>query len=133
MEKLNPDKKGLRNFGITMCIAFLVISSLIIFKHRHSAVPTLTISAALLLSALIRPILLKPFYIIWMNFAFTLGWFNTRIILLLIFYIVFAPVGLFLGLFRADLLDRKIDKNKDSYWLKKEKKEFNPADYERQF
>lgn len=133
MERLNPDKKDLKKFGVTMCVAFLVISGLIIIKHRHSAVPALTISAAFLLSALVRPGLLKPVYIIWMKLAFALGWLNTRVILLLIFYIIFAPVGLALRLFRADLLDRKIDKNKDSYWLKKEKKEFNPLDYERQF
>lgn len=133
MEKFNPDKKNLKNFGITMCIAFLVITGLIIIKHRHTVVPTAVISGVFLLLALINPLLLKPVYIIWMKFAFALGWFNTRVILLLIFYIIFAPVGLALRVFGADLLDRKIDKNKDSYWRKNERSEFNPLNYERQF
>ncbi len=133
MKKLNLEKKNLKNFGITMCIAFLVITGLIIIRHRHSIAPTAVISGVFLLLALIHPLLLKPIYIIWMRLAYALGWLNTRIILLIIFYIVFTPIGLALRLFRVDLLDRKIDKNKDSYWLKKEKKEFKTLDYERQF
>jgi hypothetical protein len=42
-------------------------------------------------------------------------------------------MGLSMKLFGVDLLDRKIDKDKESYWKKKEEKEFNPIDYERQF
>jgi len=36
-------------------------------------------------------------------------------------------------LFKVDLLDRKIDKNKESYWKEKEKEDFKPLNYERQF
>jgi hypothetical protein len=133
MEKLNPDKKNLKNFGITMCVVFLVITGLIIVKHRHSAVPTAVISGTFLFLALIQPLLLKPVYIPWMKLVFVLGWINTRLILSIIFYLVFTPIGLTLKLFGVDLLDRKIDKNRQSYWQKREKKEFNPLDYERQF
>jgi len=36
-------------------------------------------------------------------------------------------------LFGADLLDKKIDKHKESYWKEKKKKGFSPLDYEKQF
>jgi len=47
------------------------------------------------------------------------------------FYLVFTPVGLAMRLFRIDLLER--NKNKESYWKKKEKVDFNPLNYERRF
>ena len=80
---------------------------------------------------LVLPGFLEPVYIVWMRFASILGWINTRIILVIIFYLVFTPLGLLIRLFRIDLLERG---NKlDSYWKKKEKTGFNPLDYERRF
>lgn len=132
MEKLDLSKQSLRKFGITMAIAFGVITALILWKHKHSILPTSIISALFLILGLIAPKLLKPVYIIWMKFAFILGWINTRIILIILFYLIFTPIGLVMRLFGADLLDRKMDK-RNTYWHKREKKDFNPLDYERQF
>src|SRR4030042_2060623 len=133
MEKLNLDRDSLRKFGITMGIAFLVITLLIFIKHRHAIFPALVISALFFILAMLTPLVLKPIYIIWMRFAFILGWINTRIILVLMFYLIFTPIGIFLRVFKKDLLDRKIEKNKESYWHKKEPVIFNPGIYERQF
>ncbi len=133
MEKISVDKKSLRRFGITMGIAFLAITLLMLIRQRHSIISTSAISALFFISAFLFPLALKPVYIFWMKLVFVLGWINTRLILIIIFYVLFTPVGLIMRLFRVDLLDRKIDKSKDSYWKKREKKVFNPADYERLF
>jgi len=47
------------------------------------------------------------------------------------FYLIFTPLGLFMRLFNIDLLE--IRKEKDTYWKKKEKMDFNPVNYERRF
>ena len=133
MEKTILDKDSLRKFGVTMGIAFLVITLLMLIRHRHSVVPASIISALFFLFAFLFPSVLKPVYVFWMKLAFVLGWINTRLILIIIFYILFTPVGLIMRLFRADLLDRKIERSKNSYWKRREKKAFNPADYERLF
>ena len=133
MEKLNLDKKTLRKFGITMGSIFLIIALIILIRHKHSVMPTLTASALFLILAFTLPALLKPVYILWMRIAFVLGWINTRLILSILFYLLFTPIGLIMRLFRADPLDRQIAKEKDSYWRKKEKVKFNPINYERQF
>jgi len=133
MDKLKLGKKSLRQFGITMAIAFLIITLIIFIRHKYSVIPAFIISAIFLILAFTLPALLKPIYILWMRMAFVLGWINTRLILFILFYLVFTPIGLVMRLFRVDLLDKKIDKNKDSYWRKKEKIEFNPSNYERQF
>ena len=133
MEKLSLDKKSLRKFGITMGIAFFIITIIILIRHKHSVIPASIISITFLILAFTLPALLKPTYILWMKLAFVLGWINTRLILCMLFYLLFAPMGLVMRLFKVDLLDRKIEKNKDSYWRKKEKREFDTLDYKRQF
>jgi len=133
MEKLNFDKKSLRKFGITMGVAFLVVTLLILIKHRYSIMPTVIISALFFVVAVLAPLVLKPAYIAWMRFAFVLGWINTRLVLAVMFYLIFTPIGICLRLFGKDLLDRKPENGKYSYWRKKEAAVFNPRDYERQF
>ena len=133
MEKLRLDKKTLRKFGITMGIAFLIITLIILIRHKHSVIPTSIISATFLILAFTLLDLLKPIYILWMRLAFILGWINTRLILFIIFYLVFTPIGIVMRLFSVDLLDRKIDKDKDSYWQKTIKKSFSRLNYEKQF
>ena len=124
MEKLNLDKNNLRKFGIVMGIAFLVITLLILIRHRHSIAPAFIISAMFFISALFAPLLLKPIYIFWVN---------TRFILLVIFYLVFTPIGLAMRLFGVDLLERRMERNRKSYWRQKEKHKFDRLNYERQF
>jgi len=133
MEKIKTDRLSLRKFGITMGIAFLAITFLILIRHKHSVLPTAVLSAGFFVLGFISPNLLKPIYIFWMGIAFVLGWINTRIILAVIFYLIFVPTGLIMKLLGKDLLDTKIDKNKDSYWKTREKKKLELSDYERQF
>jgi len=133
MERLNLDKRNLRKFGMTMAIVFSIITILILIRHRHSILPTAIISVIFFVSALVMPNSLKTIYIIWMKLAFFLSWINTRLILFIIFYLVFTPMGLVIRLFGIDLLDRKIEKKRQSYWKKREKIPFSQLNYERQF
>lgn len=132
MEKLNLDKKMLRSFGMTMAIAFLVISGLFFFRQKYvGSMCSLIVSCVFFIMGLASPVLLKSVYAIWTRFAFILGWINTRIILIILFYLIFTPIGLLMRLFRVDLLE-KTSKGA-TYWKKKEKTVFNISNYERRF
>ncbi len=132
MEQLELNKITFRKFGITMGIAFMVISGLFFFQEKQAGILlTLIASCIFFIVGSFSPALLKPVYIIWMRFAFVLGWINARIILIILFYLVFTPVGLFMRLFRIDLLERK--KQEGSYWKLKERINFKPINYERRF
>ncbi|MBN1912824.1 MAG: sxtJ [Candidatus Omnitrophica bacterium] len=133
MEMLKTNRQNLKKFGITMSAAFAVITTLIFLRHRYSIVPTFVISASFLLISFIAPFVLRPVYVIWMKLAFILSWINTRLILSAMFYLVLTPIGVILRLFGVDFLHRKLEKSRESYWIKIEKKGFNPLDYERQF
>lgn len=116
-----------------MGAAFLIISLLVLFRRKHSPMPFFTVSLVFFACAFIAPILLKPVYIFWMKLAHALGWINTRLILTALFYLVFTPIALIIRLMRKDLLDVKIEKNRESYWRKKEIIDIAKDNYERQF
>lgn len=116
-----------------MCIALFIISGIIFFKQGRAAGRLGIISLFFLLFGIFRPNLLQPIYIFWMKLAFVLSWINTRIILFIIFYLIFVPISLCMRLFGADLLNIKIEKTKLSYWNKKDNALFNLTDYQRQF
>lgn len=130
MNRPDHSKSNLKKFGMTMGIAFSLITALIFLRHRHSIVPSAAVAAAFFLCTLFAWKALKPVYIVWMRLAFVLSWFNTRLILIIFFYLIFTPIGLIMRLFGTDLLDRRIQKQTPTYWKKKETAEVN---YERQF
>lgn len=133
MEDIKRDKNSLRKYGLAMALAFMVISGLFYLKHRAYPKPTIFISILFLICALTVPQLLKNLYVIWMRLVYGLAWINTRIILTLIFFLVFTPLNFIITLLGKDLLDLKIGRNVSTYWCKKEKREFEKESYYRQF
>jgi len=75
----------------------------------------------------------KKIYDCWMLFAKALGWVNTRILLSLMYFIIFTPFRIVSVVIRKDFLDRKIEKDKETYWQKREVKIFKKELYRRQF
>jgi len=132
MDKLKLDKITLKKFGLTMGVAFLLFSGLFLFRHKPGVAKySLATSSLFFIAGLIFSFLLKPIYIVWMRFAFILSWVNTRIILIILFYLVFMPVGLLMRLRRKDLLE--INSHGSTYWKEKEKTDSNIINYERRF
>ncbi|MEQ1723953.1 MAG: hypothetical protein ABL930_12315, partial [Pseudobdellovibrio sp.] len=50
------------------------------------------------------------------------------IILFVLFFLVFLPIGLLLKIFRKDILSLKINKEQQSYWIKSETSSTNMVD-----
>ncbi len=122
MSKIVPklDNKGLREFGFVtatiIALLFGLFFPVVIFDQTFPDMPLVfRIALGLASVSLILPILLKPLYIVWMYIGFVLGWINTRIILGLVFFIIFTPVALFLKLLRKDPMHRKITALQLSY------------------
>ena len=53
----------------------------------------------------------------WMKFAAAVGWFNTRLLLTVMYVAIFGTVGIILKLLRKDLLRTRW--NPPSYWRDK--------------
>jgi len=65
--------------------------------------------------AVLHPASLHLLHRPWMIFADIAGWVNTRIILILLFYVLILPMGLIMRLFGYDPMRRKIDRELQSY------------------
>lgn len=130
---IKSEKRDLRNFGLTMGIVLGILGALLWWKGKNTYTIFLMISSAFILLGLILPSILRPLQKAWMTFAVILGWFMTRLILGLLFYIVFTAIGVTGKLFGKKFLDTNMNNTGDSYWIQRESKPFNKQDYEKQF
>ncbi|RPJ40592.1 MAG: hypothetical protein EHM19_13445 [Candidatus Latescibacterota bacterium] len=123
-----------RRFSFVLTIVAAVFASFFLWRGRVIA-PAVFYSLAgyALLSALLFPPAIRPVRWVLLKVGHALGWFNTRLILTLIFYLVFTPIGLVLRLLGKDLLNRRIDPNAPTYWIEKPKEPSDPARYEKQY
>ena len=133
IKNIKCEKSDLRKFGITVGIILLIISGFLFWKEKESFQIFLAIGIILFLTSISIPIFLKPVYWIWMIFATILGWIMTRVILSLLFYIIFTPIGLTLRFFGKKFLELRWDKSKESYWNFRTNEHLKRENYERQF
>ena len=133
IKNIKSEKSDLRNFGITVGIILLIISGFLFWKEKESFQIFLAIGIILFLTAIALPSVLQPVYWIWMIFAIILGWFMTRVILSLLFYVVFTSIGLTLRFFGKQFLELRWDKSKESYWNFRTNEHLQKENYEKQF
>ncbi|MBN2013107.1 hypothetical protein JW960_27500 [candidate division KSB1 bacterium] len=133
IKSIESSKKEQKKFGISVGIALLVIGVLMFFLKKESYPYFTGIGGGLLLSGWLIPGLLKYPYIAWMTFAAIMGWFMTRLILSVLFYVVFTLIGRLARLFGKQFLVLRPEKNKTSYWNYHDERMKEPDEYERQF
>jgi hypothetical protein len=118
---LSPDSKMLRQFA-GIWIAFF--GGIAAYQYFAKGRPTLGLILALLAVTigplgLIQPKAIKPIFVGWMVLAFPIGWTISTVMLAVLFYGVFTPLGLFFRLRGRDLLILKPRPDKASYWTPK--------------
>ena len=133
IKHIKSEKSDLRNFGIIVGIILLIISGFLFWKEKESFQIFLAIGITLFLTAIVVPVVLKPVYWMWMIFGIILGWFMTRVILSLLFYIIITPIGLTSRLFGKQFLELRWDKSKESYWNFRTNEHLQNENYEKQF
>jgi hypothetical protein len=118
----NPDKQELRKFGFIFAGMFILIFGLLLPWIWDKPSPTWAwiVAAAFITIALLAPVALGPVYRLWMKIGLVLGWVNTRIILGLVFFLIFAPVALFFRLLGKDILKQRLDASATSYRIASE-------------
>jgi hypothetical protein len=122
-----------RKLGVSFGILLLLIAGYCWYREFASTLYVILAGILLILMGILLPNLLKPLYNGWMSLALAIGYLMSRILLTLIFYLVFTPVGLMMRLLKKDPLERKADPSAESYWVKRDKRKFDPKEAERQF
>lgn len=124
----------LRKFGWTMAVAFGLLAGFLYWRHPSIAAPVIAgVAAVFAVGAAIRPSALAGIRTAWMGIAFVMGFFMSRIILGVCFYLVLTPIGLITRAGGKDFLTQKIDKNASTHWNIRPPAPEGPDRWERQF
>jgi hypothetical protein len=133
LKQIKSGRKELRKFGLTVGIAFAVLGGLLLWRGKASYPYCFALAGALMLLGLAAPGVLKPIHKVWMSLALVLGWFMTRVILTVLFYVGFTPIRLLARLFGKRFLGPEQRGRQDTYWVYRCPGEPDPTRYERQF
>ena len=133
IKNIKESKSDLRKFGLTIGIALTLLGIVLMLFHKPSDLYFLSTGVLLIILAFVFPQILKLLNKIWMTFALIMGWIMTRVILSILFYLGLTIISLLAKLFGNKFLELKMDKSKETYWVKREIKKVTPIDLERQF
>jgi|TARA_B100000315_G_C14419237_1_gene514739 hypothetical protein len=115
-----------RSFGLVFFVVFLLVSLWPLtdeglLTEKIKVVP-LFISVVFLILGLLNSKLLTPLNKLWFKFGITLGNIVAPIVMGIIYFLVVTPTGLIMKIIGKDLLNKKYDKNKKTYWILRDKK-----------
>ena len=110
------ETKQLQSFGLIVGGIFALIGIWpIIWRGQPPRLWSLILGGLLVGLALVWPRSLTQVYRLWMTVGEVLGWINTRIILGVLFYVLFTPMGLFMRLRGKDPMRRTLAPEVESY------------------
>ena len=123
MKRVDSDKIKIssnRSFGLLFFVVFLIVSLWPLTHEGSIRIWSVIISAVFLILGLINSRLLTPLNLLWFKFGMILGAIISPIVMGIIFFLVVTPTGLILRIMGKDLLNKKYNKKKETYWIKRE-------------
>ncbi|MEO6182530.1 MAG: SxtJ family membrane protein [Verrucomicrobiota bacterium] len=106
-----------RSFGFVFTFFFLVIALAPLVKHGPIRIWALVAAGIVFGFACLAPQLLSVPNKIWLKFGDLLHRVTQPLILGILFYLVFTPIGQLMRIFQGDPLRREWDGKVDSYWI----------------
>ncbi len=129
----HPTRTQLRQFAGLCLLFFGALASWQWFRYENSVAALIFTGLALVLGVggLLFPRAVRFVFVGWMILAFPIGWVVSHVLLAILFYGIFLPLGLVFKMMGRDSLDRRRLVN-TTYW----KPKANPSNiksYFRQF
>lgn len=104
-----------RSFGLSVGGVCVVIGAVAVWRgHMRLAEITGGLGAALVLAGLLSPVLLRIPSRLWWKLSYAMGWFNTRVLLSVVFVLILVPIGLWWRLRGKDPMSRR--RQRSSGW-----------------
>jgi glucan phosphoethanolaminetransferase (alkaline phosphatase superfamily) len=124
LRSMNRSNPAMRAFGLLFGLILFVLAGFILFRRGLPSDPLLSAPVILLIMgilsigiAVIKPQMLKPVNTVLVIISMCIGYCVTRVVLVIIFYGMFLPIGCLLRLFGKDALRMKKVENVSSYWI----------------
>ena len=133
IKNIKSTKKELKEFGLTIGAILVILGLVVLYKNKPMYPYLLGVGVVFITAGLLFSSILKPLQKAWMALSIVIGFFVSRIILTILFYLVITPIGIVIRLMNKDILDERIDKRKDSYWHIRDAKKEPKESYENQY
>ncbi len=109
-------RKQLQQFGWLMGGVFLVLGLWPLFLHAEEPrIWALIVSGVFGLLGLVWPQGLKPIFRGWMFLGEKVGWFNSRVLLGIVFFLLVTPIGWLMSLLGKRPLQLGFDSEAETY------------------
>jgi hypothetical protein len=123
MDENKPGKSQFRSFGLIVGMGFSIIAVWpTLFRGESPRTWILGIGLVLAATGLIAPAVLRPAFRVWMAIGGVLGWVNTRIILMIVYYGLIVPTGLVLRVLNKDPMGRRFERDATTYRIPRDKR-----------
>ena len=110
-----------KSFGFVFFAIFLVIALWPLLNDGIIRVWSLILSSGFLILSFLNSKILTPLNKLWIRFGILLGKIVSPMVMGIIYFGVVTPIGILMRLFGKDILNLKINKNKKTYWLVRDK------------
>ena len=110
-----------RSFGLVFFIVFLIVSLWPLTYGEPIRIWLVIISMVFLILGLMNSKLLTPLNKLWFKFGIILGAIVAPIVMGVVFFLVVTTIGVIMRIMGKDLLRKKYDKKKVTYWIKRGK------------
>jgi hypothetical protein len=112
-------RKQLISFGLVFSGLFLSIGMYPLVAGGSPRWWSVVAAATISVIAFCAPDLLARPRAVWLRAGAAVGWFNSRVLLTVIFFVVFIPAGIIMRIFGKDPMMRRLDRSADSYRLRR--------------
>lgn len=112
--------KELRTFLLIWTLIFTVVALLPLMGGGEIRYWSIAVAVVAGLVAFIKPSIAEGFYKIWIKIGDFIGGIVSKLLLFVLFYLLFTPISIVLKLMGKDLLRKKVDRTKKSYWIERE-------------
>ena len=113
---LKSDEIQLRNFSLLFGVFFGILSFYFFLLNENKFLIFFLLSIIIIGLGYIYPKIFKPIYTLWMFIPVFMSFFLTPLILFLLYFLLFIPIGLIYKILKISFLDKRIDTEKKSYW-----------------
>ena len=117
--QIEISQSSLKSFGVVFSFVFLIVALYPLIYSKSLNILALIVSAIFLLLAYLAPKLLITPNKLWFKFGLLLGSIISPVVMALVYLVAVIPTGFIMRLLGKDLLKQKLDKNANSYWIKR--------------
>jgi hypothetical protein len=122
-----------RSFGLVFALFCLLVAMTQWWTDNGKFLQWFVASSIFALAGMFMPRLLRPFNLVWFKFGILLHRIISPVIMGLMFFLVFTPIGVFMRLLGKNPLQLEFDTKADTYWISRTPPGPPPESFPNQF